>query len=267
MGKQAAILVIDDEPNLRNTLAAILQRGGYLTTLAGDGKDALECLQSEDFDLAFLDLKLPDISGLDLLPKIHELRPDLPVLILTAHATLESAMQAVRAGAKDYMLKPIDPPYILTRVDEILAEQSEPLRRREIISQVQELLAELRQVDGPGSSSSVVPVPVAAVDPDRFIQCGKFTADLHTRHLIVDSHMVQLPPTTFDYMVTLMRQSPEAVSFENLVKESQGFVMTRSEAREMTRWHIHKIRKALEPDTSNPRFVITVRDVGYRLVV
>ena len=83
---------------------------------------------------------------------------------------------------------------------------------------------------------------------------------------MVESHMSQLPPTTFDYMVTLMRHSPEVVSFENLVKESQGFMMTRSEAREMTRWHIHKIRKALEPDTSNPRYVITVRDVGYRLV-
>ncbi len=266
MAKQASILVIDDEPNLRNTLAAILQRGGYLATLAGDGKEALACLQGRDFDLAFLDLKLPDTSGLDLLPKIHQVSPELPVLILTAHATLESAMQAVRAGARDYMLKPIDPPFILARVSEILAEQAEPLRRRQIISQVQDLLAELRQVDSPGASSSMVAVPVAAVDPDRFVQCGIFTADLHTRHLIIESHMAQLPPTTFDYMVTLMRYSPEVVSFENLVKESQGFVMTRSEAREMTRWHIHKIRKALEPDTSNPRYVITVRDVGYRLV-
>ena len=267
MEKPAAIIVIDDETNLRNTLAAILQRGGYQTTLAGDGKEAVECLRSGDFDLAFLDLKLPDISGLDLLPRIHEIKPNLPVLILTAHATLESAMQAVRKGARDYMLKPIDPPYILTRVGEILAEQEEPIRRREIISQVQELLAELRQVEGSGSSPSVVPVPLAAVDPDRFIQCGIFTADLHTRHLIVESHMAQLPPTTFDYMVTLMRYSPEVVSFENLVKESQGFVMTKSEAREMTRWHIHKIRKALELDTSNPRYIITVRDFGYRLVV
>lgn len=267
MGKQAAILVIDDEPNLRNTLSTILQRGGYLTTLAGDGKEALERLQDRDFDLAFLDLKLPDTSGLDLLPRIHALSPDLSVLILTAHATLESAMQAVRSGARDYMLKPIDPPYILTRVSEILAEQEEPTRRREIISQVQELMAELRQVDGPGASSIAVPVPVTAVDPDRFIQCGIFTADLHTRRLIVDSHMVQLPPTTFDYMVTLMRQSPEVVSFESLVKESQGFVMTKSEAREMTRWHIHKIRKALESDTSHPQHIITVRDFGYRLVV
>jgi len=267
MDKPAAILVIDDETNLRNTLAAILQQGGYLPTLAGDGREALACLEGGEFDLVFLDLRLSDTNGLDLLPRIHKIKPDLPVLILTAHATLESAMEAVRRGARDYMLKPIDPPYILARVGEILAEQQEPSRRREIISQVQELLAELRQVEGSGPSPSNVPVPLAAVDPDRFLRCGVITADLHTRHLIINNRMVQLPSTTFDYMVTLMRYCPKAVSFENLVKESQTYILSKSEAREMTRWHIHKIRKALEPDTSNPRFIITVRDFGYRLVV
>ena len=63
-----------------------------------------------------------------------------------------------------------------------------------------------------------------------------------------------------------MRHAPEAVSFEALVKESQAYTLTRSEAREMVRWQIHALRKALEPDPRHPVYIITVRDFGYRLV-
>jgi two-component system, OmpR family, alkaline phosphatase synthesis response regulator PhoP len=267
MGEQATILVVDDEPNLRRTLTAILERGGYQVTSAGDGKEALQRLQEGTFDLVFLDLKLPDTKGLLLIPQIRTINPDLPVLILTANATLESAMEAVRQGARDYMLKPIDPPHILARVNEILTEQQEPQRRREIIFQVQDLLAELRQMDGLDAPPPSIPAVVPAVDPARFLKCGVLTVDLHTRHFMVESRFVPLPPTTFDYLVTLMRHSPQTLSFEALVKESQGYNLTRSEAREMARWRIHEIRKVLEPDPRHPRYIITVRDFGYRLVV
>ena len=83
---------------------------------------------------------------------------------------------------------------------------------------------------------------------------------------MISNDVITLPSTTFDYLVTLMRHSPDAVSFETLVKESQGYDYTKNEARDITRWHIHQIRKALEQDPSDPQHLITVRDVGYRLV-
>src|SRR5512143_3324234 len=125
----STILIVDDEPNLRRILAVILQRAGYQVSTAGTGHEAMEQLQANSFDLTFLDLKMPDVNGLDLLPKIRKLHPDMPVLILTAHATLDSAIEAVRGGARDYLLKPIDPPQILLRVSEILSEQGQPTRR------------------------------------------------------------------------------------------------------------------------------------------
>ena len=267
MLKQATILVIDDEPNLRNTLSVILQRGGYQVTTAANGAEALQRLQNGKFDMAFLDLKLPDTSGLELLPKIHRISPDLPILILTAHATLDSAIEAVRKGAKDYMLKPINPEYIMARVKEMLAEQKKPQRQREIITQVQGLLSELG-VEGNQSqllqeTSTISP----ELDPDRFLQRGALLIDLHTRHVLFESRSIPLPPSSFDFLVTLLRHSPEPVSYEGLVKESQAYDLSRFEAREVARWQIHKIRKALEPDSSNPRHIITVRNFGYRLVV
>jgi DNA-binding response OmpR family regulator len=111
------------------------------------------------------------------------------------------------------------------------------------------------------------PQPQGA-DPDaaRFLTCGVIKADLHTQHIEIEGEVVPIPPSSFGYLVTLMRHSPEAVSFEALVKESQGFDCSRKEASDITRWHIHKIRKALEQDSSDPQHLITVRDFGYRLV-
>jgi DNA-binding response OmpR family regulator len=83
---------------------------------------------------------------------------------------------------------------------------------------------------------------------------------------MIDDKAISVPSSSFDYLVTLMRHSPEPVTFVDLVKESQGYNCTRIEARDITRWQIHKIRKAIEKDSSDPQHLITVRDVGYRLI-
>ena len=121
MANTATILVVDDEENLRRTLALILQREGYHVITAASVKEARGCLESDAFDLVFLDLKLPDASGLTLLPEIRDQYPDMPVLILTAHDKLGVALEAVRYGARDYLLKPVDPPILIARVKELLA--------------------------------------------------------------------------------------------------------------------------------------------------
>jgi DNA-binding response OmpR family regulator len=122
MSDTVSILVVDDEENLRRTLALILQREGYTVETAGSVKEARGCLEAGAYDLVFLDLKLPDASGLTLLPEMRSQYPEMPVLILTAHDKLGVALEAVRSGAREYLLKPVDPPVLLARVREILAE-------------------------------------------------------------------------------------------------------------------------------------------------
>ena len=260
------ILIIDDEPALRQTLGAILKREGYTPCMVGTGHEGISKLCEEHFSLVFLDIKLPDGTGTDLLPQIHQIQPEVPVIILTAHATLETAMQAVKGGARDFLLKPIDPHAILERVGQILQEVQEPLRQREIISQLCDLVAELGSPDPTElTAKKTLPSPEEPKS-DRFLDCGDMRADLHTRHIFIANEAVSLPSTSFDYLVTLMRHSPDPVSFEVLVNESQGFNYTKNEARDITRWHIHQIRKMIEKDPSYPQHLITVRDVGYRLV-
>ena len=267
MGTNHCILIIDDEPNLRRSLGLILQRAGYNITTASNASEAIHLLQAGAYDLVFLDIKLPDQNGIQLLPQIRDLYPDMPVLILTAHATLDTAISAVRAGARDYLLKPIDPENILTRVDSILSEQK-PKRRREIATQIQSLLTELQSMEGKETSNAPTDPPSTLIDPARYLKCGLLVLDRHTHSIQIGDDTSTLPPSAFEYLVTLVRHSPHPVTYEKLVLESQGYQhVSRAEAREIARWQMHEIRKVLESDPRHPQMLITVRDLGYRLVV
>ncbi len=266
MATSHSILIIDDEPNLRRSLGLILQRAGYVITTASNGAEAIHLLQAGAYDLTFLDIRLPDQSGIKLLSQIRLLYPEMPVLILTAHAALETAIEAVREGARDYLLKPVDPESILSRVDAVLQE-AKPKRRREITNQLQDLVAELQSIDGQETPALTSDKSQAAADPTRYLNCGRLLLDRHTHSVQINSTSTTLPPSTFDYLVTLARHSPHPVTYEKLVQESQGYQhLSRAEAREISRWQMHEIRRLLEQDPRHPQLIITVRDVGYRLV-
>jgi two-component system nitrogen regulation response regulator GlnG len=121
MACSSRILIIDDEDYLRRTLAMILRRAGYTVDLAASAKEAENSLQACSYELAFLDIKLQDRSGLELLPELRCNYPNMRVVILSAHDKLESLIEANQHGAFDYLLKPVDPPVILEKVREILA--------------------------------------------------------------------------------------------------------------------------------------------------
>jgi DNA-binding response OmpR family regulator len=267
MGTSYSILIIDDEPNLRRSLGMILQRAGYIITTASNAAEAIQVLQAGAYDITFLDIKLPDQSGIQLLPQLRKLYPEMPILILTAHATLDTAIEAVRQGARDYLLKPVDPEIILSRVEGVL-DETRPKRRREITSQLQSLVAELQTIDGLEAQAINIPdKSLASTDPARYLKCGPLVLDRHTHSVQYNDSNTTLPPSTFDYLVTLARHSPHPVTYEKLVQESQGYEhLSRAEAREISRWQMHEIRRLLESDPRHPQLIITVRDLGYRLV-
>ncbi len=102
------ILVVDDEPNLRRVLAAQLTRDGYDVHSAADGREGLEALANHHIDLLITDLKMPGIDGMELLRQALRDDPDLPVVMLTAHGTVDNAVEALKTGAFDYITKPFD---------------------------------------------------------------------------------------------------------------------------------------------------------------
>jgi DNA-binding response OmpR family regulator len=116
MCPRTAILVIDDDTTLRETLALILDQAGYMVSAAESANDALLSLQAQAYALVFLDIRLPDRDGFILLPEIRRLYPDLPVLILTAHIASEAEQEVWEKNASAYLMKPVDPLNILEHV-------------------------------------------------------------------------------------------------------------------------------------------------------
>lgn len=263
------ILIIDDEPSLRQTLARILQRAGFDATTAETAASGMTLLDQHTFDLVYLDIRMPDMSGLDALKLIHAKHPDLPVILFTAQPDLNSAVEALRRGATDYLLKPLSPQTVIDRTRAILEHNFKERRRREIQRQMDALQAELAALDSPAGESPAGSQEALAGSPrsdDRYLKFGRLTLDLHTRRVSMDDRSINLPPTSFDYLLSLARHAPNVVDYQTLVSEAQGYATDLREAQELTKWHVHAIRQALEPDPRKPVHVINVRGAGYRLV-
>jgi two-component system alkaline phosphatase synthesis response regulator PhoP len=256
---------VDDEKHLRQSLSYILQKEQYRVETAASAEGALNCLKSVEFDLMFLDLNFPGMSGIDLLVEVHKYYPRMPVLILTAHAELDSAIQAVRLGARDYLIKPVDPEKILTRVAEILAESEQPSRHKEIFSQMQHLLNEL-QTSNTEDRTPTRPAPPPA-DTAGFLKKGNFELDLDAHHATMNGKYISVTGIYFDYLATLLRHAPKAVAYKTLVKETQGYDVMIPEATDMARWRIHELRHMIEVDPQHPQYILTVRGFGYRLAI
>jgi DNA-binding NtrC family response regulator len=119
------ILVVDDEKNIRLTLAQALEPLGLPVQTAGDGNEALEKLQESNFCLILLDLKLPGLDGIEVLRRIKESWPQVPVVMMTAHGTIEYAVEAMKLGAVDFLRKPFSPAEIREIVQKVLARQEQ----------------------------------------------------------------------------------------------------------------------------------------------
>ena len=264
MNPAGHILIIDDEASLRQTLARILQRTGYEVTTAESAEAALALIADTPFDIVYMDLRMPGMPGLEALKRIQASHPDLPVILFTAQPDVSSAVEALRLGATDYLLKPLQPQVLIERTRAILSQREKERRRREIQSQIESLQVELKNLE---QDEEPRPAPdLAGIPTERFVSRGTLKLDLHTRRVTIGKRVISLPPTAFDYLLVLARHAPNVVDYQTLVSEAQGYQAEAREAQELVKWHIHHIRQAIEPDPQNPVFIINVRGSGYRLV-
>jgi len=133
---QYTILIIDDEKNIREGLGAALEMEGYKIALASDGKAGLERLVKGDIDLVITDLRMPEVSGEHVLAKVSAENPGVPVIVLTGHGSIDSAVDAMRNGAYDFLTKPLN-------LDQLVLIVKRALQGRELVLKHKELQEEL----------------------------------------------------------------------------------------------------------------------------
>jgi DNA-binding NtrC family response regulator len=119
------ILIVEDDENIRKTMENILQQRGYETDTAKTGQEAEQKAKVRFYNLALLDIKLPDMEGTQLLAKLHENTPKMVKIMVTGYPSLENAMEALNQGADAYVTKPVKPEKILALIKEKLEEQSQ----------------------------------------------------------------------------------------------------------------------------------------------
>ena len=228
----ARVLVIDDEKTLRHFLRLHLLEQGYQVSEAADGRAALELINQHYFEVALVDLRLTDMDGLDIVRHLRQVSPKTSVIILTAYASLDSAIEALRQGAHDYLTKPFDTPELLASVADGIARQS-------------------------------VEPPVENEPEIDTLTVRDLTINRANRQVIRDGELVNLTPTEFDILITLMAQPDIALDSVTLIKRVRGYEATESDARAIARVHVHRLRHKLEPDPANPRYVVTVAGGRY----
>ena len=133
------ILIADDEKNIRSGLGKALELDGYSVFLAQDGKEALEKVNSENIDLMIADLKMPFVSGEEVLKRMTAMYPTIPVIILTGHGTIESAVNAMREGAYDFLTKPVNLDRLSILVKRALANRELIIKNRVLQEEIEQL--------------------------------------------------------------------------------------------------------------------------------
>jgi DNA-binding response OmpR family regulator len=251
------ILIVDDEPNVRFVLERTLHLEGYVLDSAASGEEALKKLAETSYDLLLLDLRMEPVDGLQVLNTVWKQDPDIIAIILTAHGSLESAVEALRLGAFDYLFKPATPEIIRQRVHRGLHQRRQALYRRRLLDQIAGLRQALDELET--EDQRLLP-PVTS---RRFVHSGKLVIDRHHRVATLDDKLLDLTTTEFNILLNLVASAPQPISPRQLVNCAIGYDCEDVEARDIIKWHIHHLRRKIEPDPVHPCYIQTVRHKGY----
>ena len=132
MADSYRVLVVDDEAVQRELMAGFLRKHGLDVALAASGGDALQRFRQEPFDLVLTDQKMPDLSGVELLAAVRAINPEVAVIVVTAYGTIETAVNAIKAGAADYLAKPVNLDELLHRIHQVRERQQLRHENREL---------------------------------------------------------------------------------------------------------------------------------------
>jgi DNA-binding response OmpR family regulator len=270
--ESAYVLVVDDEGANRYSVSKTLQRVGYVVNESASGEEALEMIKNQHYDVVLTDIRMPGLDGVELLRRIKEEAPDAIVILMTAYASLGTAVEALRLGAHDYLIKPSSSQDIRQSVSRGVERAQNLKRRRALLDAIRSDVFELVQTDfepvsplhDNGKSimrgTESVPEP-----PTTSMQLGPLTVYPGRYQIAVGDTDIDLTPTEFDLLLYLAAHRGRVVPCHELVREVRGYTVDEAEAREVIRPHVSNLRRKLKSAQQDADLIVNVRGIGYRL--
>ena len=262
---EARILIVDDDANVLLAISRSLKLRGYSTVdEAHNGAEAVDKITRMPYDLMMLDIRMPEMDGMEVLQKAQQIRPSLQVIILTGHAAMESALASLKSGmVVDYLMKPAS-------LDQVEAAVRKALRRRMTELQQQHSLetaiAALEQL------KTESPVPAgggAALPVERFLHAGPVTLDRDNRQATLQwegrTHTAILTASEENILALLMSTPGDVYSSRRIARDALSYELSESEAKSIVHPHIVRLRRKIEKDSKHPGLIRTVRGKGYTL--
>jgi DNA-binding response OmpR family regulator len=225
--KGARILVVEDSPDTRQLIVLRLEQEGYEVEAFSQGTPALEAFNERDFDLVILDIMLPDTDGISVCREMRR-KSNLPIIMVTGRSEKLDRVVGLEVGADDYVVKPF-------MSDELLAR----------------VRAHLRRVTDYASTTAT----------GRVVQAGPLQMDMHTQQVIKGDTKISLTPTEFRLLLALVEAEGAVLSGEQIFEKVWG---REGDNPSLIETHVYNLRRKIEDNASAPRYVLTIRDAGYR---
>ncbi len=261
MADEARILVVDDESSVRFLLSEELTQQGYEVSTAASGEEALAMLEEATFDLMLLDLKMPGMDGIEVMRAARDLAPQTVVVMLTAYATLDSAVEALRYGGHDYLLKPSSPDEILASVEKGLAKRQQWRRQDDLIRQMGNLAREL--VEGEVTTTET---EARGDERARYLRVGDLLLDRARLNVISAGESVALTPSEYRLLLCLMENAGSTVSFGALAEAVHGVTCEKRTAKKAISTHLWRLRRKLDAAARSEVHIANIRSEGYVLL-
>ena len=262
---RTAVLVVEDDPAVLRTLALGLGDHGYAVISCADAEEALAKLETVSADVALVDLRLPGMSGMDLVRRLRQKSPTTLSIIITGHASIDSALEALRLEASEFLLKPFTIDRVVDAIERGLTRRRRRMKRETISRQVQlnQPCPMLRQLlDDTHLTREDTP---PATNRPWLLTYGSIRIDLDRRLVFVGGNKTDLTLSEFKLLATLVERAPAVLSPQELVRQIADDEGAPAEAKRIIRWHIHHLRRKIEVDPKKPQHIVNVRGVGYRL--
>jgi len=220
------VLVVEDEESFSDALSYMLRREGYEVEIAPTGTEALSTFDRSGADLVLLDLMLPGLSGTEVCRELRS-RSHVPIIMVTARDTEVDKVVGLELGADDYVTKPFSSRELVARIRAVLRRGAEP---EELITGV--------------------------------VEAGPVRMDVERHVVTVDGHSVSLPLKEFDLLELLLRNAGRVLTRGQLIDRVWGADYVGD--TKTLDVHVKRLRSKIEPDPANPKYLVTVRGLGYK---